>query len=258
MNDGRLTISIIVLITVVGLILVEIAPANVKIVYQVQRSLKDLGYNPGPLDGIWGQKTEQALKAFQRENGLSATGRLDRATKSKLGIVKPSPSKSFPENDKTGSTAHLRTGDTLHNVGYVNLQRLVNDSRMGRAARSEIQKIRREKEVLLAAKLREVNELQELVNSTWDKMSPREKQEKQLELQKVNKAYHRLVSDVKEEIEREDRDLVSIILQKAETALEEVAKRMNYTIILKDASALGYLSPSVDLTDDVIRLLDQK
>lgn len=89
-------------------------------------------------------------------------------------------------------------------------------------------------------------------------MSPLVKQEKQLDLQKASKAYRRLVADVKEDIDREDRELVSIILQKAEGALQEVAKSMNYTIILKDASALGYLSPSVDITDDVIRVLDQK
>ncbi|CAB1085522.1 hypothetical protein JY97_04115 [Alkalispirochaeta odontotermitis] len=258
MNIKPFAVSIAVFVAFVGLILVDLAPANVQIVHQIQRSLKDLGYNPGPLDGIWGQKTEQALKAFQRENGLPATGKIDHATNTKLGVGTPSSRKPLPEDRTSRPADHPGTDDALQNVGYINLQRLVNDSRMGRAARSEMQKIRREKEVLVAAKLREVNELRELINSTGDKMSPLVKQEKQLDLQKASKAYRRLVADVKEDIDREDRELVSIILQKAEGALQEVAKSMNYTIILKDASALGYLSPSVDITDDVIRVLDQK
>jgi len=258
MNVNRLVTSIAIFIILVGLILADLAPAKVQLVSQIQSKLEDLGYDPGPLDGIWGQKTEKALKAFQLDNGLPATGLVDRATKTQLGVGPASLRKPLPEVGRTGSAAHPGAEDLLHNVGYINLQRLVNDSRMGRTARSEIQKIRREKEVLVAAKLREVNELRELINNTGDKMSPREKQEIQLEFKKANRAYRRLVLDVKEDIEREDRELVSIILQKAEAALQEVAKSMNYTIILKDASALGYLSPSVDITDDVIRILDQQ
>ncbi len=143
-------------------------------------------------------------------------------------------------------------------VGFINLQRLVNESKMGQAARSGFQKMRQEKEALVAAKLREVNELRELINKDGDKMSPQEKRDKLLALQKANKEYQRLVSDAKEDILREDRQLVSIILQKADGALKKVAKRLNYTIILKDATAIGYLDPSVDITDEVIKELNKK
>jgi len=143
-------------------------------------------------------------------------------------------------------------------VGYINLQRLVNESKMGQAARSDMQKMRREKEALVAAKLREVNELRELINKKGDKMSPQKKRDKLLALQKANKEYQRLVSDVKEDILREDRQLVAIILQKADGVVKKVAKRLNYTIILKNASAIGYLDPSVDITDAVIKELNKK
>ena len=43
------------------------------------------GYNPGPVDGVWGKKTESALKKFQQDNGLSVTGKLDEKTQKKLG-----------------------------------------------------------------------------------------------------------------------------------------------------------------------------
>ena len=143
-------------------------------------------------------------------------------------------------------------------VGYINLQRLVNESKMGQAARSDLEKMRQEKEALVAAQLREVTELRELINKEGDNMSPQEKRDKLVELQKANKEYQRLVSDVKEDILREDRELVSIILQKADGVLKQVAKRLNYTIIIKDASAIGYLDPSVDITDEVIKELNKK
>jgi len=100
--------------------------------------------------------------------------------------------------------------------------------------------------------------LRELINKAGGKMSPQKKRDKRLALQKANKEHQRLVSDVKEDILREDRELVSIILQKADGVLKKVAKRGNFAIILKDASAIGYVDPKVDITDAVIKELDQK
>lgn len=40
----------------------------------LQQRLSALGYNVGTIDGIFGAKTEDAVKAFQRENGLPDTG----------------------------------------------------------------------------------------------------------------------------------------------------------------------------------------
>jgi len=148
--------------------------------------------------------------------------------------------------------------DAEAKVGFINLQRLVNESKMGQAARDEFQKMRQEKETLVAAKLREVNELRELINKSGAEMSAQDKRTKLLALQKSNKEYQRLVSDVKEDILREDRQLVSIILQKADGVLKKVANRLNYTIILKDANIIGYLDPSVDITDEVIKELNKK
>lgn len=258
MNFKRLVISIVIFISFAGLMPPDIAPAYDPIVYQIQRKLKDLGYNPGPLDGIWGQKTEEAVKGFQRDNGLAATGEIDQATKAQLDFETPVSRKTLHEAARSEPADRLTTAGTRQKVGYINLQRLVNESRMGQAARSELKKIRQEKEALVAAKLREVNELREMINNAGGKMSPPQKRDKLLALQKANKDYQRLVSDVKEDILREDRQLVSIILQKADGVLKNVAKRLNFTIILKDAAAIGYLASSVDITDEVIKELDQK
>lgn len=56
-------------------------------VLKVQEELKALGYNPGPLDGMWGRKTKRALKKFQYDRGLSLSGKLDSQTKEELGLI---------------------------------------------------------------------------------------------------------------------------------------------------------------------------
>ncbi len=40
----------------------------------LQLILQSLGYNPGPIDGIYGYRTMNAVIRFQRNNGLAADG----------------------------------------------------------------------------------------------------------------------------------------------------------------------------------------
>jgi Putative peptidoglycan binding domain len=53
---------------------------------QAQEALKSQGLDPGPIDGVMGPQTRQALRAFQSSNGLKQTGMLDAETKQKLNI----------------------------------------------------------------------------------------------------------------------------------------------------------------------------
>lgn len=50
-----------------------------KEVARAQRALTDLGYRPGPVDGLMGPKTRSAIRAFQEAAGLPVTGKLTRA-----------------------------------------------------------------------------------------------------------------------------------------------------------------------------------
>ncbi|MEM7405722.1 MAG: peptidoglycan-binding domain-containing protein [Pseudomonadota bacterium] len=52
----------------------------------VQERLTRLGYKPGPIDGLWGNRTRDALLAFQRSAGIDGSGTLDARTLLELGI----------------------------------------------------------------------------------------------------------------------------------------------------------------------------
>lgn len=55
-------------------------------VKEVQRRLKQWGYYKGSLDGIYGTKTIEAVKLFQRKNGLKVDGITGKATYAALGM----------------------------------------------------------------------------------------------------------------------------------------------------------------------------
>ncbi|MBQ6594580.1 MAG: peptidoglycan-binding protein [Clostridia bacterium] len=49
-------------------------------VKEIQARLNELGYSVGKPDGDFGKKTEEAVRSFQKDNGLEATGEVDEAT----------------------------------------------------------------------------------------------------------------------------------------------------------------------------------
>jgi hypothetical protein len=53
-------------------------------VRRAQEALRNQGQDPGPIDGIMGPRTRQALRQFQKANGLQQTGTLDAETRERL------------------------------------------------------------------------------------------------------------------------------------------------------------------------------
>lgn len=56
------------------------------VVSQIQTKLKNWGYYKYDVDGIYGSRTEKAVKSFQSRNGLTADGIAGPATLAALGI----------------------------------------------------------------------------------------------------------------------------------------------------------------------------
>jgi peptidoglycan hydrolase-like protein with peptidoglycan-binding domain len=51
----------------------------------LQVRLEIQGYEPGPIDGIFGARTAMAVKSFQEDKGLTANGMVDQTTWKALG-----------------------------------------------------------------------------------------------------------------------------------------------------------------------------
>ena len=55
-------------------------------VQAIQTRLRDLNYYRGPLDGLWGANTQQAIERFQEGRGLQPNGQLNPMTVAALGL----------------------------------------------------------------------------------------------------------------------------------------------------------------------------
>jgi hypothetical protein len=75
------------------------ATSEPRFIREAQRTLGDLGYRPGPIDGVVGRRTKGALARYQRSEGIPVTGYLDAETLVRLDIhrrVSPAPDRRDP------------------------------------------------------------------------------------------------------------------------------------------------------------------
>ncbi len=79
-------------------------------VKSVQEALKNKGHDPGPIDGVMGARTQQALRAFQRAQNIQTSGQLDSSTASALGVTLSSASGSSLGGSSSGSASGTSSG----------------------------------------------------------------------------------------------------------------------------------------------------
>lgn len=83
-------------------------------VAQLQQLLKTAGFDPGPIDGIFGPATQAAVIAFQREMHLIVDGIVGIRTWTALGVTCAPPS---PSTCPAGTSAYtIRAGDTFYSL----------------------------------------------------------------------------------------------------------------------------------------------
>lgn len=88
-----LSLTILFLLNILLISMVEFSQAAYRqgstggTVSTIQQKLVNWGYFSGPVDGIYGPKTQAAVKKFQQKNGLKVDGVVGPATLSALGIA---------------------------------------------------------------------------------------------------------------------------------------------------------------------------
>ena len=76
-------------------------------VKQIQTRLKSWGYYKGTVDGVYGSKTQAAVKSFQRANGLTADGIAGPKTLAAIGLPTGSSSSSSGGGSASNSDLNL-------------------------------------------------------------------------------------------------------------------------------------------------------
>ncbi len=144
-------------------------------------------------------------------------------------------------------------------VGFVDLQKALNLSQSGQAAKEQIKQKVESYDAQVKAKQEELQKLKEDLEKQAMLLSEEARGNKEREYQQKVKDYQRYAKDIQEELQQADADFTRKILEQLFEVVQDIGKKEGYTMILeKTESAMLYGDSSIDLTDKVIQAFDQK
>ncbi len=149
------------------------------------------------------------------------------------------------------------TAETIK-IGYVNLQRALNESEAGKNAKKQMEDIIASKQKGINEKEKEIDRLKTEIDRQKAVLSAEAKKKKEDTLEREMRDYQRLLRDSQEEVQKKEMELTSEILRELRTVVNRIGKDEGYTMIFEHAEGIIlYGSPSVDLTDRVIKIINE-
>lgn len=147
--------------------------------------------------------------------------------------------------------------ETTDKIGFVDMQRALNESSRGKAALERLRGMMEMKKV----ELQKEKELIDMKKDELDKqgllLNESTRREREEEIRKMERDHNRKFSDSKEELSREEAKYTEGIRSDLLKVVEELGKETGYLLILeKQFSAILYAPESIDLTDNVIQRYD--
>jgi outer membrane protein len=138
-------------------------------------------------------------------------------------------------------------------IGYVDLQRALNDSAAGRKAKEEFKKQVDKLQVDLKKKKDELDGMKDRLEKKALVMKDEERREMEKDYQRKLRDFERNYKDSQGELQLKDNELTRDLLQELQVVIAEYGKNGNYTVILElSSSSVLYGDPKVDLTDQII------
>lgn len=142
-------------------------------------------------------------------------------------------------------------------IGYVNPQRVVNETRLGQSARADLARYVQDKERVARDSAAQVAQARRDAEAPG--LSAQEKAKREDNLRRRAAQHETLLSENARDIKAEEGRLLQYVMRRAEAVLEDIGRKGGYSLILIDPNTVGYVDKgSVDITDRVVRELDSK
>jgi len=138
-------------------------------------------------------------------------------------------------------------------IGFVNTERILRESAVAKAAQQKLEQefSRREKELQeLAARVKAAGER---LDRDAAVLSETERARRQREVGDLDREFQRRQREFREDLSQRRNEELAGVIERANRLIRQMAEQDKIDLILQEAV---YASPRIDLTDKVIRLLN--
>jgi outer membrane protein len=138
-------------------------------------------------------------------------------------------------------------------IGYVDLQRALNEVDEGKAAKALLKRDFDEKQKQLDAKKTEFDRLQADFEKQSVVMSDQAKREKAQDLDRRAREMQALFVNLQKDLSEREQQATRGIFDKMANIVREMAEADGLTMVLEKGAGLVYAQPALDLTNELIR-----
>lgn len=144
-------------------------------------------------------------------------------------------------------------------IGFVDLQRALNESNRGKKAKEEFKAEVEKLQAQLKKKKDQIESLKEQLEKKAAVMKEEERSNLEEEYRKKLRDFERDYKDSQADLQRKDSELTGAILKELQEVIQEVGEREGYTMIFEaSSSAVLYGSKGADLTDAILEEYNRK
>ncbi|MEJ2182141.1 MAG: OmpH family outer membrane protein [Nitrospirota bacterium] len=141
-------------------------------------------------------------------------------------------------------------------IGFVNLQKALNESESGVKTKAELEDRIKENRAKIQEKVKKKEALQKELERQSTALSEAAVQERKDEIQRLDRDIERMVSDANTELQKLQRQKEVSILKDLDAIISSIGKEGGYTIILP-SDVILYSREGVDITNTVIERYDK-
>ncbi len=142
-------------------------------------------------------------------------------------------------------------------IGVVNVQKIVFNCKRGKQAKAQWEKEFAQKKKEIEKKQKEIERLREELKKNAAVLSEKAKKKKEEELRRKTLELQFAKQEAMKYLQQRNMELVDAILKDVLKKIEEFGKKNGYTLIIDVSGKVVYRDKKVDLTDTMIKLMDQ-
>ncbi|MDO8955775.1 MAG: OmpH family outer membrane protein [Deltaproteobacteria bacterium] len=144
-------------------------------------------------------------------------------------------------------------------IAYVDMQKALNYCEAGKEAKRQMTLEVEKMQKVFAGKQKELEKIKVDLEKRGSVLSENVRREKDREYQAKLRDLQRLQKDYEDDLRRKDREFTERILKNMEVIIKQMGEEGKYTVILeKNQPTILFISNSLDLTEEVIKRIDQK
>jgi outer membrane protein len=137
-------------------------------------------------------------------------------------------------------------------VGFVDSDRLMREAEPAVRAQQRLEREFEQRDQELQRMARDLQDMQEELERNTLTMGETQRREKERAFNDLSRDFQRRQREFREDLNQRRNEELSMVLDRANSAIKQVAEAEEFDIILQEAV---YASPRVDITDKVIEAL---